>query len=331
VKKNARLLADAGLLRTALFESFAKVPADAVVPSRWITSLVLEALPEATSVLKSLLGTGVGVNLGTLQDTVWATLARRFVLDHLDTGQLTRLRECTDRDVSGVVGLWVELGVVRHDAGLLRLDETVSGTSSAAPGDLAAGGQLFQLRVVLEDTEPVVWRRVLVPSSIRLDLLHGVLQAALGWTDSHLHLFTVGETRYGWADPDFGEDIIPEHTIRLADIAKPGTAIGYEYDFGDGWVHTILVEAMASTEPGTLYPHCTDGAAACPPEDCGGLWGYHDLRETLANPAAENHQEMLDWLGIDEASQFDPAAFDSTAANLRITADWHTRSTRRTR
>jgi hypothetical protein len=327
VKKNAKLLADSDALRAALFESFAKVPADAVVPSHWITSLVLEALPETCSVLMSMLGLGNGADLGTLQNAVWADLAPRFVLDDLDTAQLTRLRETTDRDVSSIVALWTELGTVSHDEGRLRLDEAVSATSSTAHGSDTAADELFQLRVVLEDTDPVVWRRVLVPSSIRLDQLHGVLQAALGWTDSHLHLFTLGGARYGRPDPDFGEDTVPEHTIRLADIAKPGTAIGYEYDFGDGWEHQILIEAALPGEPGTSYPRCIDGAAACPPEDCGGPWGYRDLREILTNPAADDHQEMLDWLGIDHARQFDAAAFDVDAANRRVAANWVARST----
>ena len=326
VKKNTKLLAETDSLRKALFESFAKVPADAVVPSHWITSLVLEALPETVSVLKSLLGTGGNLDLGTLQNVVWADLAQRFILDDLDADQLTRLHECNDQDVSRIVTLWAELGVLRHDAGLFRLDETMSATSSTAHDDSTADGPLFQLHVALQDTEPAVWRRVLVPAAIRLDQLHGVLQAALGWTNSHLHMFTAGGTRYGWRDPDFGEDIIPEHTIRLADIAKPGTTIGYEYDFGDGWEHTILVETATSPEPGTLYPRCTEGAAACPPEDCGGPWGYQALQETLANPAADDHQEMLDWLGINNAAEFNPTAFDLPATNLRITTAWHTRS-----
>ncbi|WP_194907044.1 plasmid pRiA4b ORF-3 family protein [Catenulispora rubra] len=326
VKKNAKLLTDTDRLRAALFESFPGVSADAVVPSRWITSLVLEAFPETCAQLRFRLGLGDGTDLGALQSGVWADLASRYVLDHLTAEQLARLRDATDRDVSRVLALWTELGAIEHDDGPFRLTGPVLATLLAAHGGTAAGEELFQLRVVLEDTDPVVWRRVLVPASIRLDRLHRVLQAALGWTDSHLHVFTLGEARYGLPDPDFAEDTIAEHTIRLADIAKSGTVIGYEYDFGDGWEHRILVEATLPPEPATAYPRCVDGAAACPPEDCGGTWGYRNLRETLAGPAAEDHQDTLDWLGIDDARQFDAAAFDVDAANRGVAANWVGRS-----
>ncbi|MBS2532208.1 plasmid pRiA4b ORF-3 family protein [Catenulispora sp. NF23] len=327
VKKNAKLLADPDALRTVLSESFAKVPADAVVPSQWITSLVLEALPEACAVLRSVLGFAGGTDLEMLQNAVWADLTGRFVLDNLDPGQMTRLHEATDRDVAILVALWAELGMVRHDKGRIHLDKNTPAMPSTTHDSDTSADQLFQLRVVLQDTEPEVWRRLLVPSSIRLDRLHGVLQAALGWTDSHLHLFTLGDTRYGWRDPDFGEGVIPEHTVRLADIATEGTVIGYEYDFGDGWEHTVLIEAVSSPDSAMPHLRCIEGSNACPPEDCGGPWGYHDLRETLANPAAEEHREMLDWLGIDNGSQFDATAFDLNAANRRITADQRRRST----
>ncbi|WP_228554457.1 plasmid pRiA4b ORF-3 family protein [Catenulispora pinisilvae] len=328
VRKNAKLLSESERLRAALFEAFAKIPAEAVVPSRWITSLVLPAFRQACTELKFLLGSGDWVLLGVLQSAVWGDLAPRFVLDHLDRERLDRLREITARDTAHIVALWRALGAIEDDEGRVRLSGTVLGAVMAARDGTEPGEELFQVRVTLDDTDPQVWRRVLVPASIRLDRLHGVLQAALGWTDSHLHVFIVGEARYGWRDPDFDEDIAAEDTVRLADIAGAGTVVGYEYDFGDGWEHEILVEAVVPAESGIVYPRCVDGAAACPPEDCGGTWGYRDLRETLADPGAADHQEMLDWLGIEYAGQFDPAAFDVDAANRRIAADWITRGTR---
>ncbi|MEY9910557.1 putative membrane protein [Catenulispora sp. MAP12-49] len=328
VKKNAKLLSESERLRAALFEAFVKISVDAVVPSGWITSLVLLAFRETCTELRFLLGSGDWVLLEALQSAVWADLAPRFVLDHLDRERLARLREITARDTAHIVALWRALGAVEGDEGRVRLSGAVLGAVMAGRGGAEPGEELFQLRVSLDDTDPQVWRRVLVPASIRLDRLHGVLQAALGWTDSHLHLFTVGEARYGRRDPDFDEDIVAEDAVGLADIAGAGAVIGYEYDFGDGWEHEILVEVVVTAEPGVVYPRCVDGAAACPPEDCGGVWGYRDLRETLADPGAADHQEMLDWLGIEHAAQFDPAAFDVDAANRRVAADWITRGTR---
>ena len=174
-----------------------------------------------------------------------------------------------------------QLGAVEGDGDRVRLSGTTTRALFSARGGVKADGAVFRLRVTLDDTDPAVWRRVLVPASIRLDQLHGVLQAALGWTDSHLHLFTGGVTRYGWRDPDFDEEIVAEHTVALADIAGLGTVIGYEYDFGDSWEHEILGEDVLATESGVTYPRCVDGAAACPPEERGGTWGYRDLRETL--------------------------------------------------
>ena len=298
------------------------------MPSVWIASLVLPGFREACATLRFQLGFGDWVPLEVLQNAVWADLAPRFDLDHLDAERLARLREMTARDTADVVALWRALGAVEADEGWVRLSGAVLHAILAGRGDVESGEDLFQLRVMLDDTDPQVWRRVLVPASIRLDRLHGVLQAALGWTDSHLHVFTVGEARYGWPDPDFDENMVAEDTVGLSDIAEPGTVVRYEYDFGDGWEHEILVEAVVPAEPGTVYPRCVDGAAACPPEDCGGPWGYRDLRETLADPGAAEHQERLDWLGIEDAGQFDPAAFDVDVANRRTAADWITRSTR---
>ena len=249
VKKNARLLSAPEQLRAVLFEAFATVSADAVVPSGWITSLVLPAFPETCAELRFQLGSGDWVRLEALQSAEWADLAPRFVLDHLDQERLARLREITARDTAHIVALWRALGAVEDDEGRVRLSGTVLHAAMARRGVVEPGEGLLQLRVVLDDTDPQVWRRVMVPASIRLDRLHGVLQGSLGWTDSHLHVFTVGEARYGWCDPDFDEGTVEEHRVGLADVAGLGAVVGYEYDFGDRWEHEILVEAGCLPSP----------------------------------------------------------------------------------
>jgi hypothetical protein len=123
--------------------------------------------------------------------------------------------------------------------------------------------------------------------------------------------------RYGVADREL--EISNAAAKRLDQVApRKGSRLGYTYDFGDGWEHAILVEVITSPEPGIAYPRCLTGRGACPPEDCGGIGGYDYLVEILADPEHEEHQDRLEWLGLDSADQFDPAAFDPAQANTAL-------------
>ncbi len=176
----------------------------------------------------------------------------------------------------------------------------------------AANEPIYQLKVTLKGIRPPIWRRVQVPSNINLGKLHRILQVVMGWTDSHLHQFIVGGTFYGEPDPDFDMDTKNERTAKLRQIA-PGekSRFIYEYDFGDSWEHDILVEKILPPEQGVRYPVCLTGKRACPPEDCGGIWGYAQLLETLQNPDDPEHEDMLEWVG----GEFDPEAFDLDEIN----------------
>jgi hypothetical protein len=169
-----------------------------------------------------------------------------------------------------------------------------------------------------ELADPVVWRRLLVPTDIRLDRLHQVVQAVMGWQDYHLHCFTHGDTRYG--PPDDGElGFRDERRTTLGTlVTDAGDRIDYSYDFGDGWEHELVVERLGVAEPDTRYPVCVAGEGACPPEDCGGVWGYEELREILANPSHAEHESMLEWLGLTTAAEFDATRFDIDAANQAL-------------
>ena len=105
---------------------------------------------------------------------------------------------------------------------------------------------------------------------------------------------------------------------RFGDLAVD--RILYSYDFGDDWEHEIAVEAVGVAEPGERYPRCIGGAGACPPEDCGGPPGYEHLRKVLANPDDEEHDEMMTWMGLEHACEFDPVAFDIELVNRRLVA-----------
>ena len=169
---------------------------------------------------------------------------------------------------------------------------------------------MYQLKITLLDTKPPIWRRVLVDGRSTLDQLHEVIQAAFGWWNYHLHEVEVGRTRYGIPDPDedWGEPPRDERRTRLDAIAGEGTSFRYTYDFGDSWDHRVIVEKVLPTTADTTVPACVDGRRACPPEDCGGTWGYRELLEILADPTHPEHHERREWLG----RPFDPEEFDTT-------------------
>jgi hypothetical protein len=169
--------------------------------------------------------------------------------------------------------------------------------------------KICQLKITLRDIRPPVWRRVQVPSDITLAKLHRIIQVAMGWYDSHLHQFIVGGKYYGVPSIDeFSElDLKDERKARLNHVlSKSKQKIVYEYDFGDGWEHEILLEQILPPEPGVRYPRCIAGARACPPEDCGGTGGYENFLAAIRDLDHEEHDEYLEWIG----GEFDPEAFD---------------------
>ena len=167
---------------------------------------------------------------------------------------------------------------------------------------------IARLRITLDDVKPPVQRRVEVPLTIRLDRLHLVFQAALGWTNSHLYEIRARDIGWGMVDPDWGDGPLDARKSRLLDVLEDTGAktLKYLYDFGDGWEHTVKVERIVDAVPGLLYPILIDGTGRCPPEDIGGPWGYTDLLEALADPNHARHAELVEWLG----GPFDPLLID---------------------
>ncbi|UUU36734.1 plasmid pRiA4b ORF-3 family protein [Streptomyces sp. CA-210063] len=196
----------------------------------------------------------------------------------------------------------------------------MANSRSARPNSRTAPGQTaHKIKITLRDSRPPIWRRLEVPSGITLRELHDVIQAVFGWEDYHMWAFESGRDRYGVADRDLG--IRNAASKRLGQVAPHvGDRLRYTYDFGDDWEHDILVEDVTAPEAGTAYPRCLTGRRACPPEDCGGIWGYDYLIEILADPRHEEHEDRLEWLGLDSADQFDPAAFDAAQVNSALSA-----------
>lgn len=158
-----------------------------------------------------------------------------------------------------------------------------------------------------------------MPSGLTLHRLHHLIQDAFGWQDYHLWVFETDRGNYGVADQELGHRSAA--STKFTDVAgRVGDRIRYTYDFGDGWDHEILVEDVLAAEPGVKYPRVVAGRRAGPPEDCGGIWGYQDLCEILANPEHEEHRSRLEWLGLGSTDDFDPAAFDLDAVNKALSS-----------
>lgn len=185
-----------------------------------------------------------------------------------------------------------------------------------SPRKATSDATIYQLKITLRGTKPPIWRRVQVPSDITLAKLHNIIQAAMGWYGGHLHEFEIHGQAYGQPFPEMDfADIKSDLTLRLNQfVAGEKFKFPYLYDMGDAWDHQILVEKVLPPDPAVQYPICIKGKRACPPEDCGGVWGYAEFLEAIQNPQHPEHDEMLEWIGGD----FDAEAFDLEATNYRL-------------
>ncbi|SPJ25950.1 plasmid pRiA4b ORF-3 family protein [Palleronia abyssalis] len=183
---------------------------------------------------------------------------------------------------------------------------------------------IARLRIILNDVEPMPMRHIEVPLKIRLDRLHEVIQAAMGWTDTHLYEFRVGDAGWGLPDPEgFYDGPMDAKKMTLEKLLNRTATrtIQYVYDFGDDWEHSIRIERVNDATPGISYPRLLKATGACPPEDVGGAWGYEEFLEALTDPDHEQHEDMVRWSGGD----FDPedAGTDSIIESFdRLAKKW---------
>ena len=182
---------------------------------------------------------------------------------------------------------------------------------------------IYQLKITLKGCRPPIWRRVQVRGDSTLERLHWVIQLSMGWTNSHLHSFRIRGVEYGVPMPELGFDemgLRDEQPVKLSKvISGEKFKFSYLYDFGDSWDHDILVEKVLEADPETDYPICIKGKRACPPEDCGGVWGYGNFLDVIQDPDHPEHEEMLEWIG----GFFDPedAALDEANEQLKQIAE----------
>jgi hypothetical protein len=209
-------------------------------------------------------------------------------------------------------------------AEIVRAMEMIGGSPEAAkqragrkkkrkPSDSDA----YQLKITLRGSKPPIWRRVVVPGGITLYELHEVIQLAMGWTNSHLHLFEIDGRQFQALDPELGNefDSEDETQYQLDEVVdRVKVKFRYEYDFGDSWEHLVVVEKIipASAKPKLMV--CTAGKGNCPMEDSGGIWGYYQKLAILADPSNPDHEEIKEWMG----DEFDALAFDLDRVNKAL-------------
>jgi len=176
---------------------------------------------------------------------------------------------------------------------------------------------LYELNVVIKRIDPPIWRLIQIPPRTSLKRMHKILQIAMGWTNSHLHLFKVDGKEYGELSSEREFEVLDESKLTLEKIFAGGNrSFQYEYDLGDDWIHEITLKRQIEGEKAKLG--CIAGARACPPEDCGGVPGYYNLLEAISDPKNEEHDSLLEWAGEGYDSEaFDPAAVDRALKRLR--------------
>jgi hypothetical protein len=180
----------------------------------------------------------------------------------------------------------------------------------------------YQFKIQISDVQmPSVWRRVLVSRHITFDEFHRIIQAAFGWGNYHLYQFSLKGwgSKYNYKIPDEfdGNTSKDSRLIKISSVFNElKQTFTYIYDFGDDWKHHIILEAVS--DEGIIVPECKAGKGACPPEDCGGPWGYMNLKETLADPKHPDYKEIKRWLGLGKHDQWDADAFDIKATNERL-------------
>lgn len=182
---------------------------------------------------------------------------------------------------------------------------------------MSSSSNVIQIKVTLTETNPVIWRQILVPATISFFNLHHIIQISMGWKNYHLFEFAIGDYRIGFIDDE------PEDSDSIADskkvtidllLTKEKFVFKYIYDFGDSWVHSVEVEKIDEEIRDKIYPVCIDGNFNCPPEDCGGIPGYYNLLNILRNKNDPEYKDMKNWVG----RRYDPEKLNLNNINKEL-------------
>ncbi len=175
---------------------------------------------------------------------------------------------------------------------------------------------IYQIKVTLRGSEPLIWRRIQLRSDPTLAKFHRILQRVMGWEDAHLHRFTIQTQYYGIPHREEGVRTTKDgREYRLSEVVPgEGSRFTYDYDFDDNWEHVLMVENTLTPDEEVRYPTCVEGARACPPEDVGGIPGYENFLDAVKNPDHPEHDEYLEWIG----GEFDLEEFDVDVVNGQL-------------
>jgi hypothetical protein len=215
--------------------------------------------------------------------------------------------------------------VASKDAETGRAKKPKASSTKSSPVSKASGGKaapktakaIYQFKITLLDIKPAIWRRLQIPDCT-LERMHEFIQGAFGWQNYHLHEFEIAGNSYSPLLPDdlMMLELKDDSKFKISKLipeAKVRTRWIYKYDFGDGWRHEILFEGLVASDLKVKYPRCVTGKRACPPEDCGGSWGYEDFVKAISNPKHPRHKELTEWYG-----PYDPEEFDADEATQEM-------------
>jgi hypothetical protein len=185
----------------------------------------------------------------------------------------------------------------------------------------------YQFKIILADSDPMIWRTFQVPGEYRMDRFHQVLQIVMGWNNAHLHEFRINGRTVGMvADCEYDFIVEDETKFRLSDFnLKERDTLSYLYDFGDHWEHIIHLDRVSNQK--ATSPFCTNGKGACPPDDCGGVFGYTELLEVLADPKHPEYEGWKNWLP--EGFQPDKFPLDEVSKELKEFGAWNIKHPRK--
>ena len=176
--------------------------------------------------------------------------------------------------------------------------------------------KILQFKISLKGSKPLIWRRFQVEDNLMFYDLHLIIQTVMGWENSHLYHFVYGKNSY-IGNPDFleSDDTVDDKETKISAIFdKPKTKVIYEYDFGDGWQHDVLLEKILEKDPKQHYPVCLKGELNCPPEDCGGIGGFYLMMETLKDKNNPDYEDTKEWIG----ENYNPDNFDLNLVNENL-------------
>lgn len=176
----------------------------------------------------------------------------------------------------------------------------------------ASSRNIYKLKITLDYIDPPIWREILIDSETLLPDLSKIIQTVMGWYNTHLHHFRIDDEIYSLPDEESLSDEIDYSDISIGSlITAEKQKLYYDYDFGSGWEHIIVVEKILAYDTKEILPFCIDGKRNCPPEDCGGPAGYEKILEKLKSPENDDYMDLIDWLG----EEYDPEAFEIDAIN----------------